>query len=173
MSALTLSEAKTTLGLTGTANDAELQQVINEAESYLQERVGPLVQTSVTERLMSSGGGLTTHYPIGSITSATHVWSNLVLPTAQCEQVSKQTFTRQFGLGLIPGPWDVDYKAGSWATAPPALIRASRELTVHLWQLARNRQSRPGSAPMDAVDAYNLPRRVEQLIFPFLMNGAA
>lgn len=173
-SALSVTEAKVTLNITGTASDTALQNVINEAESILGERVGPLVPVSRTDRV-SCVDGLTLALPFpatGVPTSITHAWAGDSYLAAELYLEHDTIVSRGYKRPLRVGPWDVVYQAG-YSTLPPAILRADRELVVHLWQQQRGTGGRPGSAPTDNPRPFTLPNRVLEAIQPYLLDGFA
>lgn len=176
MSVLVLSDVKARLNITTTAQDTILQETIDEAESLLTARVGPLAQQTVTQRLMSNGGGLVAQYPVVSVTSAVHVWSQYTLTTTDVEVISSSTMTRRYGVGFIPGPWDVTYVAG-FASLPVALKNAALALTIDLWRISRGApvvQNGPyEQEAMLSITSDTLPRRVLAMIAPYDLNGVA
>lgn len=174
MSALVLSDVKARLGITTSGTDTILQETIDEAEATLAQHVGPLTQQAVTERQISTGGGIVLSQPVVSLTRAMHVWSQYTLVTADLELVSTNTMTRRYGVGFIPGPWDVTYTAG-YASTPPVLLRAALELTLDLWRISRGApvlQQAPVE-PQTGMPNDDLPRRVRRMIARYELNGAS
>lgn len=174
MSALTLADAKARIGqpASDTSKDTLIQSAIDQAESLLATYVGPLSQTTVTERLVSTGGSVRLRKPLvgNSITTAVHVWSSLTLDASQTEVVLG-CLSWRYGVGLYPGPWDVTYQAG-YSPLPPILYRAIAETVYHFWNQMRAATAARGiTTPEAPLESYSLPHRVQEMIQPYLLNG--
>ncbi len=179
MSALTLAQAKSHLNITGAAHDAKLQGTIDEAESAIAEKCGPLEPTATTERVAGGVPFLVlSEAPAISLTSVTPYQGaaltigDLYLDpkTAIVTQDSGAYFSARF--------YTVVYSAGR-TTLHPDLVLAVKELVRHLWMPQRGPTQRPGSAPSEGAAntipgaAYLLPFRVSELISEHLTKALA
>lgn len=172
MSVVTLASAKTFLNITTTTHDAELQAMLDRAESVLAKRVGPLAPVTVTDEVHTGPGPIVLRrFPVISVTSAASdgvAVTDLDADTAS--GVVYGTFSR--ALRKVK----VTYTAGR-ATLPLDLEAAVLELTRHLWESQRGNSlaTVPGSLPGEDVQtpggSYLLPYRVQSLIEPYLLPG--
>lgn len=170
MAILTPDDVRPYLNKTSAADDGKLDQFISAAEAMLAARCGPLEPTPASSVVRGSG---TTSLPLP------------IVPI-----ISVATVTARSGLTISPAWVDTEagvihgdaaftedfytvvYQAGR--ECPSDLRQGILELVRHLWITQRGAGDRTGS-PMDDVmgGSYSLPRRVEQLIAPYLQPGFA
>jgi hypothetical protein len=176
---LSLPEAKAHLNIAGSQDDAELQQTIDEAESAIEGRVGPLSATSKTSRVRGcSDTLLLPSAPVSALTSVTPVGGTVLSLSAVYLDPSSGVVSCTPS-GTFSSPWyDVVYQVGS-ATVPDGLLRAVKEMTAHLWATQRGGTVRPSRGGGESASntlpgaAYAFPYRVEQLIAPYESIGLA
>lgn len=181
MSVLSLAEAKAYATITESADDAEVQALIDSAEAILTQRVGPLESTTITRRL--DGGNWALVLPITPVISLTSITPS----TGSALNLSDLYVDIRTGIVSYNVPrsfaaiyYTVVYEAGR-ATCPADLLLADKELVRHLWQPKRGSgrrpnaepipQPRPGATTSVPGTAYLLPPRVEQLIAPHIQLG--
>lgn len=178
MSVLSLALAKTHLNITVSTYDAELQTVIDSAESMLGRLVGPLQATTKTSRVYPYGGCtlVLPTCPVVSLTSVTPYSGGALTLSDLHLNTDAGTITYNTGVGTFPAQWyDVVYSAGR-STCPDDLLLAVKELVRHLWTTQRGGTTRPGPAPLEGQVAgagYLMPYRVQELIAPHLAPGFA
>lgn len=180
MSVLTLAEAKTHLGITVTTYDAELQTFVDSAEAAIAAKVGPLSQTTRTDRVRGMGKELILPAaPVVSVTSVTPVGGAALDLTSivvdYAAGVVAYVAATQYNFARFPLPWyDVVYVAGR-STTPADLLQAIKELLRHLWVTQRGVTTRrPGSGDDDApAVGYAFPHRVLELLSPYMLSGFA
>lgn len=175
MTVVSLPEIKTHLNIptSSTASDGELIGFIEAGEQSIADECGPLVPTTVTERVDGQAIELKLHTtPVLSITSVTPVGGTALSPP----------FDTDLGSGiikLVSGGWfgsrryDVVYQAGR-TTIPANLLLGVKEHIRYLWE------SQLGNTPATALpeDQFAageslaaLAHRVEQLIRPYRQLG--
>lgn len=182
MSALTLADAKTHLNVTGTAQDVELQTVIDAAEAAIASVVGPLEPTAITTRIRPTAypGLVLPVLPAYALTSITpRGGSALTLGTVQLDQAAGLvTYEAPGGGSWSATYYDVVYQAGR-NPVPKDLLLAVKEMVRHIWETQRGPGTggRPGSSQALANTlpgaAYALPIRVSQLLAPHAQPGFA
>lgn len=172
MSAVLLADAKIFLDITGTANDAELQRMLDRAEVVLAQRVGPLEPVTVTgEKHTGPGPIVLKRWPVISVTSASTGYGAVTdLDLDVDAGVLYGSFTSRIRRDVT-----VTYTAGR-ATLPADLEAAVLELLQHLWRSQRVPGARRGAGEPDertSQGTYLLPYRVQTLIEPYLVPGLA
>lgn len=181
MSALDLDVVKAYLNITDAFQDVELQGFINQAESSLGNRVGPLTATAVTERHEPPWGHpiVVRVLPAISLTSLTPS-VGVALDATLFELDSETGILRLKGTSdrywtwhqhsAFSGPYTVVYQAG-WASLPNDLELGAMELVRHLWETQRRSipQARVAISPGDLRPggAFAYPYRVLELIAPY------
>lgn len=183
MSLLELDDIKAHLNLTGDTDDAELQRTLDQAESLIGRKVGPLVPVEKVERLSGYCQVLLLkHVPVSSVTTITGADGvDLDLDLLYLDKT--------VGSIVYLSPWarfhstayTVTYEAG-WDEVPDDLKGGVEELVRHLWQPQRGQVARPsltGQSPLDAAATSSragqvpmgdviLPPRVRELIDPYI-----
>lgn len=175
-----LADAKLHLNKQNTADDVEIQDFMDAAQSVIQREVGDVVPTSYSETLPIDGCCVVlTRRPIISVTSLS-VWNGgtvpvLIDPTGYRLTGATGVIERLNGGYPIPFTGtdvSVTYMAGLSGPVPPNIRLAYLELTAHLWrnsQQGRNRRVR-GSGPEDDTGTvalgFSLPNRVRELLGP-------
>lgn len=180
MSVLSLPEAKEHLNISGSANDGEIQSMIDAAEAAIVRRVGPLVSTVTTVRVEGGSYGLLLPtVPVLSLTSVTPVGGGTALTVGDLYiDASSGVVTYNSGASFSSAMYDVVYNAG-WTTTPADLKMAVKELLRHMWQTQRGPTRRPGSTPSESMAntvpgaAHTLPFRVTELLAPYMHPGFA
>jgi hypothetical protein len=173
MSVVPLADAKVHLNFTTTTNDAELQDMLDRAESILARRVGPLAPVTVTDEVHTGPGPLLLkRYPVVSVTSAAS------------DGVAVTDLDLDAGAGLLYGTFTsafrkvrVTYTAGR-SVLPADLEAAVLELVRHLWESQRGNAPSaralqdPDERTLQGVSSYLLPYRVQTLIEPHLLPSS-
>lgn len=179
MSTLTLAVAKTHLNVTGSAQDGEIQDTIDEAEAAIAERVGPLVSTATTVRVRGMSDALVLPVtPALALTSVTPVDGTALTLADLYLDAAAGVVTYDSGGSFSARAYDVVYNAGR-SSCPDDLLRAIKEMVRHLWITQRGPTGRPGSGASEGVSntipgaAYVFPFRVEQLLAPHEQTGFA
>ena len=180
MSVLSLPEAKTHLNITGSQDDAELAQTIDEAQAAIEGRIGPLESVTKTYRVYTHGESSIAlpSAPVVSVTSITPIGGTPLSLTDVYVNTVAGTITYGFGMRFWSWGYDIVYQAGR-ATVPDDLLRAVKEMTKHLWETQRGGTVRPtrggGESSSNTLPgaAYAFPYRVEQLIQPYMQSGFA
>jgi hypothetical protein len=179
MSVLTLADAKTQLNLTGTTNDAELQDFIDAAEAVIGERCGPLAPEPVSERLRGACSALVLRRtPAALLTAVTSADGSAVTLTDLYLDEGAGVVTYNSGASFTARYYDVEYQVGR-VDCPDDLLQAVKELVEHLWESQRGSGVRPGGPrPETAANTlpgagYLLPFRVQELIAPHERPGFA
>lgn len=178
MSVLTLADAKAHLGLTQAVNDVELQRHIDAAEAAIGARVGPLTPTSKTVRV-PGGNALLLPPPVISVTTIVPIGPGNPGPldvSALAIDPNAGIVYRYDSVPLTSWRWlAVTYQAG-WASVPPDLLHAVREMVRHLWASQRGGGTRPGAqaspTPVPGA-AFAFPWFVSELLEPYLQAGVA
>lgn len=177
MSTLTLAEAKSHLNITVATYDTELQDTIDEAESLIAGRCGPLTSTTTTERVSGGGCGLVVREtPIVSLTSVTPVNGTAYDVTLMSVDKSAGVIEWTSGTRFATGRYDVVYQSGR-SSVPDGLLRGVKELVRHLWETQRGPTRRPGAPGGDSASntlpgaAFIWPFRVEQAIAKYVQVG--
>lgn len=177
MSVVTLADVKSRLSMSDTTHDAALQSTLDEAESLIADKCGPLTSVARTERLSGGGTGLVVREtPIVSLTSVTPVGGSAYDVTLFTVDTSAGVIEWTSGARFAAGRYDVVFQAGR-ASLPPGLKRGIKELAAHLWETQRGPTRRPGSTSSDATSntvpgaAYIFPFRVEQAIAKHVQVG--
>jgi hypothetical protein len=179
MAVLSLPEAKTHLNIptSNTTNDGELVGFIEAAEQSIADECGPLVPTTVTERVDGQFSSLKLHTtPVLSIISVTPVGGTALSPSELAE-----LDVRSGGIiTMISGGWfgsrryDVVYQAGR-TSVPANLLLGIKEHIRYLWESQLGNAPSSGALPEDqfgtAAPLAALARRVEQLIRPYKQLG--
>lgn len=167
MSALGLADARTYLKISDNTLNAELQDTIDDAESILAQRVGPLSLVEITARVPGYGWSLhLPTFPAVELTSvSTAGGSALTLADLYLEQrTGDVSYTG--GAFFASAGYDVVYTAGH-SPLPADLRRAIKRLVRALWNDQRGGGTRPGANPEAPISPSLLPAVVEQLIQPY------
>lgn len=172
MSVITLPEAKEHLRLTTSEQAAEVQTVIDRAESLVTERCGPLVSTPQSGRFTATRLGLPLPvYPVIELTSVTLVGGS-ALTIADLTADDDGVVEYDDGSDFPAGRYDVEWTAGHAATAatvPPGLKLGVLELIRHLWDTRRPASRTRADAGAPGA-AFMFPYRVEQSLAPYTMD---
>lgn len=173
MSALTLADAKAHLNISGTPvnlGDTEFQSLIDSAESLIAERTGPLVPTTVTDRVWSNGYQITLRTtPVISLTSVTSVYANQTALPASLFISPAGVITWADGRSVFfAGYYDVVYQAG-YASVPAGLLYAVKEMVRHL--VMTQRGAGRAAQPSDQMaPGYLFPYRVSEAMEPYVQE---
>lgn len=166
---LTVSQAKDALNITTSATDAEIMDYVEAATDMIESRVGPIVQRTVTETLISSSGVLVLSYlPVVSITSVVGVFSGALtyLPAVLNVNTTSGIVGTLDRSSLRSDSYTVTYVAGRTTPVPARFMQAARVLLQHLWRTQRGGGgSRPGMGDEQQTGmAYSMPNRVLELL---------
>jgi hypothetical protein len=173
MSAVPLPDAKAFLNITDTTHDAEVQDMVDRAESHLAKHIGPLSLVTVPDEVHTGPGPLLLkRRPVVSVTSATSDGVTVTDTDLDTDTgVLYGTFTNAFR------KVKVTYTAGR-AALDADLEAAVLEFVRHLWQTqlgnapsAMSLQD-PDERTLQGVSSYLLPYRVQTLIEPHLQLRA-
>lgn len=153
MAVLALDEVKDALNIKQTVTDAQVGDLIGQAESFVANLCGPLEPTPVTSRIP---GGRYLVLPLGPVLSITSV-------TGRSGATVTLPGNALAGAVLDPGQtlsedwYDVAYVVGR-ETCPDDLRRAALEMCRHLWRPQRGAEQRS--------DAMSALRLAEDLMKP-------
>lgn len=171
-SILSLSDAKSHLGITLPGDDAALQAMIDAAAEVIESIVGP-VDAATRTWVESRGGGSTLVLPATQVLSVTSL--AVLRDGSQPLDVTTLTPDPHTGIvyataGTFPDePFEVTYTVGR--TPVPAGITEAAKLIVQNWWQTRRGAGRPGQGGDDgaAGNAYLIPYRAEALLAPHMM----
>jgi hypothetical protein len=155
---------------TDTTHDEELRDWSESVTRLVEDRCGPVVQRTYTERHESGWSLWLRHPPVLSLTSV-EPWTSIGISHA----VTDLRFTeggrveRRDATPLWGGPFEVVYRAGRVVT-PPNLRDAWKIILKHLWETQRG----AGGLPLQALDetsvvpgyAFAVPNRALELMSP-------
>lgn len=182
MSVLSRADAKKHLNITVNTQDDELDAFIASAEAAIAKRIGPLVSTPTTTRVIPTGVRLALPVlPAISLTSVTPADGDALALADLHLDTAAGVVTQNNGAAFVARCYDVVYAAGRTvsATENADLYLAIKELVRHLWATQRGPGGRPGSTPSDSASntipgaAYLLPFRVSELLAPHMSPGFA
>lgn len=171
-----LADVKLHLNKNNTADDVELQDFADAAQSVVQREIGDVVPTSYTELLPLDGPNIVlSRRPIISVTTV-----QVRTLSSPFTTVDPTAYLLHPTTGIIEhlSSWfigtnaQVTYIAGLSGPVPPNVRLGHLELTAHLWrnsQMGRNRRVR-GTGPEDDTATvalgFSLPNRVRELLGP-------
>jgi hypothetical protein len=179
MAVLSLPEAKTHLNIptSNTTNDGELIGFIEAAEQSIADECGPLVPTTVTERVNGQSSELQLHTtPVLSITSVTPVGSTALSPSelAELDVRPGGSIVMISGGRFWSRQYDVVYQAGR-TSVPANLLLGAKEQLRYLWQSQLGNAPSAGALPEGESAAGEplsaLPRKIQRLIRPYVQLG--
>lgn len=176
MSVLTLTEVKEhlNLNLASGDDDVELQGFIDAAESAVGKKCGGLGPETVTARVDGGASLVLPTAPVVSLTSVTPVAGDALDVSALDLNAAAGVVESLDGSAFTARRYDVVFQSGR-ATSPPDLLLAAKELVRHLWLTQRGTApGSPGALPDGEIDqpvglSFSWPRRVQQLIAPYLL----
>lgn len=184
MPAVTLVEFKEHLNLSAdtSESDSELQRHLNAAIEAIEDRIGPILHTNVSERVTATNGAVVvTTKPLVSVTSLEMVTTGTTYSPSDLDLGEKSGVIRHLLETPFPaGRYDVGYVAGHDETnASDKRKTAVLYVAEHFWEMQRKGISdRPGLFGEDTDTAgnvseaaanfvyrgYALPRRALELI---------
>ena len=126
------------------AEDASLQLSLEVGVGKVEELCGPVVETTVYERVTGSGPELVLSFRAESLT-AVATTSGTALTLTDYRVDGSQLLRREDD-GRITGPLNVAYVAG-WATAPAWARAAALNIAAQHW---KSRLTMPGQQPVPA-----------------------
>jgi hypothetical protein len=174
---LSLADAKAALNLTATTNDEELRGYIEATTALIEERIGPVVQRTVTETVTGWGSLVLSKAPVISVTSLAGVYTNATAVAAADVTVDSASgiVTRLDRGSFLGETYEITYEAGR-STIKPNITQAAKVLLRHLWMTQRGSSSR-GRGEDDTANypaSYSMPNRVlELLLFDLNTPGIA
>lgn len=184
MPAVTLAEFKEHLNLSATTSesDNELQRHLNAAIEVIEDRIGPILHTTITERVTANGGAVViSTKPLVSVTTLAMV-NGLTYDVNDLDLGEDSGVIRHILEIPFPrGRYDVEYVAGHDETdASDKRKMAVLYVAEHFWDMQRKGNSdRPGlfgeetdsgegsvseAAAKYIYKGYALPRRALELI---------
>lgn len=171
-----LADVKTYLNIAATKDDAELQQMLDEAVAAIGELIGPLATTAVTEEIDTHGYKIVlAHTPAVSITSVmVEPWlgADPIDDTAAWRlNTATGVMRRKLQSGVLPfiGPgsvFTITYSVG-WTSPPEPVFRAILMQVRHMWETQRGAMPLPAGGMDDALPAY---RGSEGFLHPDVMD---
>lgn len=173
---LSLDDAKQTLNLTSTTNDAELELYVAAVTDVVEAFIGPVGRRTVTETIYAEAGGelvLSTR-PAISLTSLTPTWGSVYTVGQLILDATSGIIRPPTTLQFWGGPFIVVYVAGRPAV-PPSVNLAARMLVEHLWATQRGEAGAPRlvgatddySAGVTPGFGFAVPNRVLELLEPY------
>jgi len=166
MAAVELQDLKA--HLTPSGSDGEQQRVLDAAIALVEERVGPLTATDVTEVHVVLGPTLVLEQcPVAEIISIEV--GSVPVASAQYRLDQRSGIVRALGGRSFAGEYTVTYKAG-WDAPPAELQLAVLLIAAQLWETQQVPGRRPQfGQPDGAVPAgFAVPRRAAELMAPHL-----
>lgn len=157
----------------GTTEHGELLLHLNAATRAIENRVGPLVNREITERVLAHRGTLVLNsHPVVSAATVTGVVGAVNWAVADLHVDASGVVSRNLGGTLPPGVYDVVYTAGrgTQSEVPEHLKLAVLITAAHLYETQRGtgvgRGSRWGAQDdtSDVPRGFALPRRALELI---------
>lgn len=163
MAVPTLEGAKTHLNITRDVDDDELASFLAAARTMVEQRVGPLEPTTVTEKVEGRGRALLlSTLPVVSLTSVTSDGGRTVnVSTLSLD--GKSGVVTPKSIDWLGGGWTVVYSAGL-SSVSDAVEKAVYVTTAHLWQTQRGGGRRPGTGGPDVTVGFALPNMALELI---------
>ena len=177
MSLVLLADVKRDLKITGSAEDTDLQAMIDSAEATIAQILNAgttLASEAITTRVAGRVRTLVlTRGPVLSITSVTGSLSGaLTLSDLDIDLEHGLIHYPPLQLLAFLDPYyTVVYQVG-YATLPPDLALAVKELVRHFWDPRRGPTPRNGSQ-VPSGSGYALPNRVLELLGPRMQPGIA
>ena len=151
------------LNIKGEDQDEALDGVLAAARAHLERKVGPLSPGAATTKSLTAGDGY------------------LMLPRAHAAAVATVDGVAWTGdepsFGVLEGDftegrtYSVTWTPG-YTELPPDLEQALLELGRHMWQTRRGPTARPGTE-QPSEPGYLMPRRVAELLAPYMLPGFA
>lgn len=184
MSLPTFTDLKAHLNITSTADDEELQDMLDAAVDIVTDIVGPFDDpASVTEThyALSSDVLVLRKMPVGTLTAVSSRYGATTTPLVlgDYELDAATGIVRAVSGYFFRGTFTVTYTAGR--TDTPAAIRlACLIIAAHLWQTQRGggslRPTFPGEEPdlsPVGVSGYAIPNRAKELLAPYMRPSVA
>lgn len=184
MSAVSLTDVKAHLNMTGSGNDTELQRFIDAAETAIGHRVGPLTPESRVEKHNGGSSVIVLRSPRAvSLTSIAYADGSTYSSSDYDLDTDTGVLYLAYGgtYSRYPGGQrnvTVAYQAG-WSSLPADLVQAVKELVRHLWETQRGAATgaRPGFADEDSAalagSFSSWPIRVRELLEPYTVPSVA
>ena len=163
---VTLTQLRDHLNLTGpSANDAELERFLSAAQEHVEQLIGPVLNSTITEVLPITGSTVVlSECPVAYVASVTVGGATLT------------GWTLRPRSGLVTGvngsgDATVTYTAGR-VMCPDAVVVAALVIAEHLWRTQLG--GSPSALPMDDMagvpggSGFAIPRRALELLAPYL-----
>ena len=199
MALITASEARMQIpGLTGTQDDAVLEELISVAGALIAAHLGyppiaagaaPTAEAAAYVRYQDGPGGVELRLEVRPVNSITSIYDSPDRSYAAADLVASGDYTlEEPNNGLVLLDWDAthgawgtgrraikaSYNAG-YSTVPDWLQHAARIVVRHLWNLRTTQgatsQSK-GEANIQLVAATALPEEARRLLAPFRLPRA-
>jgi len=144
------------------STDSNLQAAINFGCDLVDDRCGPTVATTVTERVPGGSDILPLSYRAASLTSIT-IWRDGSVVDATQYVVDGQLLYRK-DFAYITTDLSVTYVAGA-ATAPSWATSAAQIIGLHWWRS----RLRPAQNDPQVPVGFLVPRQAQELMEPWLI----
>jgi uncharacterized phiE125 gp8 family phage protein len=180
-----LPDLKTHLNMTGTSNDAELQDILDAAIELVENIVGPLEPGTVTEvhRATSAVSTLVLRrVPVSALTAVSARYGSTVLTPltlADYELDAATGIVRLVNGGYFAGDYVVQYTAG-FGTVPASVRLATLIIAAHLWETQRGAAGSPLAQQQAEYDqaaplglGFAIPARAQSLLEPYRLTQVA
>ena len=158
-----LDDFKRNLNIKGADQDDDIDGILAAARAHIEHKVGPLSPGDEVTKTLRAGDGY------------------VVLPRAAAATVATVDGVAWTGdapsFGVLEGDfvegrtYTVTFTAG-YDRLPADLQQALFELGRHMWQARRGPTARPGT-DQPTEPGYLLPRRVAELLAPYMLPGIA
>lgn len=146
------------------SQDEEIRDAVDVVTSFLEKRIGTILQQTLTETVEIWRDFFYTRQPIVSLTSLTPVRSGgMTLLAADYQVLSNGKVVRKDGAWVTTAPWNLYtavYVAGR-TTVSPKILGAARALLQHFW--AATQRSDFGTPSLGSDDAINVDRLLTPL----------
>jgi hypothetical protein len=171
---VSLSDARSALNMTSTANDEELRRYIDAATDFVESRIGPVVRRTVTQTLFPQGGKLLLDGPVISLTTVTGAHGYVGTYDVSAMYLDNDiVYPAPYSLTFIY-PVTVTYVAGR--VIVPALIRqAALDYIAWLWEDQRGAAPlpMPGDNDFTVQTPATVPFKILQALEPYRVPAIA
>lgn len=192
---ITTTEAKDFLNITATTYDTELALFVQAASQMIVNRIGVVSGSPAVSEWHDGGSDrivLRNQGPIVSVTTVTETYGSITRTLTQVTLDSgsvgdSYSYTVDLDRGILvrrASGVAVDFPAGvrnihvtyvaGYSTVPEDIKQAAKVLVKHLWETQRGAGRAQGSGPESVLaTSYSFPRRVEEILAPYVVPGIA